>query len=78
MSTVSVGNVLEAIKKAKVITNIDKLDPAALLSDQDVDSLDLSGMLLSIEEAFGVEVLDEDIDGIQTINDIVDYVNAKA
>ena len=78
MSTVSVGNVLEAIKKAKVITNIDKLDPAALLSDQDVDSLDVSGMLLSIEEAFGVEVLDEDIDGIQTINDIVDYVNAKA
>ena len=78
MSTVSVGNVLEVIKKAKVITNVDKLDPAALLSDQDVDSLDLSGMLLSIEEAFGVEVLDEDIDGIQTINDIVDYVNAKA
>ncbi len=77
MGTVSVGEVLEAIKKAKVITNVDKLDPAVLLSDQDVDSLDLSGMLLSIEEAFGVEIPDEDIDGIQTINDIVDYVNAK-
>ncbi len=77
MGTVSVGEVLEAITKAKVITNVDKLDPAVLLSDQDVDSLDLSGMLLSIEEAFGVEIPDEDIDGIQTINDIVDYVNAK-
>lgn len=77
MSTVSVGDVLEAIKKAKVITSVDKLEPAALLSDQDVDSLDLSGILLSIEEAFGVEIPDEDIDGIQTINDIVNYINEK-
>jgi len=77
MSTVSVDEVLEAIKKAKVISTVDKLDPAILLSDQYVDSLDLSGMLLSIEEAFDVEIPDEDIDGIQTINDIVDYVNAK-
>lgn len=77
MGAVSVGEVLEAIKKAKVITDVDKLDPAVLLSDQDVDSLDLSGMLLTIEEAFGVEIPDEDIDGIQTINDIVSYVNAK-
>jgi len=77
MAAVSVEEVLEAIKKAKVITNADKLDPGVLLSEQDVDSLDLSGMLLSIEEAFGVEVPDEDIDGIQTINDIVAYVNSN-
>jgi len=77
MAAVSVEEVLEAIKKAKVITNADKLDPSVLLSEQDVDSLDLSGMLLSIEEAFGVEVPDEDIDGIQTINDIVAYVNSN-
>jgi len=77
MAAVSVEEVLEAIKKAKVITNADKLDPGVLLSDQDVDSLDLSGILLGIEEAFGVEIPDEDIDGIQTINDIVDYVNVK-
>jgi len=77
MAAVSVEEVLEAIKKAKVITNADKLDPSVLLSEQDVDSLDISGMLLSVEEAFGVEIPDEDIDGIQTINDIVAYVNVK-
>lgn len=77
MSAVSVEQVLDVIKKSKVITKVDKLDPATLLSDQDIDSLDLSGMLLSVEEAFGVEIPDEDIDGIKTINDIVDYVNAK-
>jgi Phosphopantetheine attachment site. len=77
MAAVSVEEVLEAIKKAKVITNADKLDPSVLLSEQDVDSLDLSGMLLSIEEAFGIEIPDEDIDGIQTINDIVVYINVK-
>lgn len=60
-----------------MITNADKLDPSVLLSEQDVDSLDLSGMLLSIEEAFGIEIPDEDIDGIQTINDIVVYINVK-
>jgi len=77
MSAVSVEQVLGAIKKAKVITNVDKLDPAVLLSDQNVDSLDLSGMLLSIEEAFSVEIPDEDVDGIRTVNDIVSYINEK-
>lgn len=77
MSAVSVEQVLDAIKKAKVISNVDKLDPATLLSDQDIDSLDLAGILLIIEDAFGVEIPDEDIDGIQTVNDIVDYVNAN-
>lgn len=75
MAAVSVEEILEVIKKAKVISNIDKLDHGVLLSDQDVDSLDLSGILLSIEEAFGVEIPDEDIEGLQTLNNIVDYVN---
>jgi len=78
MDSISVKQVLEAIKKAKVINNVDELIVDVLLSEQGVDSLDLSGILLSVDEAFGVDIPDEDIDGLQTINDIVDYVNAKA
>jgi len=78
MDSISVKQVLEVIKKAKVINNVDELIVDVLLSEQGVDSLDLSGILLSVDEAFGVDIPDEDIDGLQTINDIVDYVNAKA
>jgi acyl carrier protein len=47
------------------------------LSEQGVDSLDLSGLLFSLEETFKIEIPDDDIDELQTINEIVVYVNSK-
>ena len=77
MSNISKEQILDVIEKAKVVNNIHELDASVLFSEQDIDSLDVSGMLLSIEEAFGVEMPDEDIDVLLTLNDIVAYVNKK-
>jgi len=77
VSDISKEQILDVIEKAKVVNNIHELDASVLFSEQDIDSLDVSGMLLSIEEAFGVEIPDEDIDGLLTINDILGYVNNK-
>jgi len=77
MSKVTVDQILKVIKKSNVVTDVGAIDQAKPLQDQGVDSLDISGILFNMEEAFGIEIPDADIDGLQTINDILDYVNSK-
>ena len=51
---------------------------ASLLDDLGADSLDVVELVMAIEEAFGIEVPDEDAENIRTIADICEYVEARA
>ncbi len=48
-----------------------------IADDLGADSLDLVDLLMSVEDEFGIEIPDEDVEGIQTIGDIVEYINNK-
>ena len=48
-----------------------------IMEDLGADSLDVVELLMAIEETFGVSVPDEDIPGLRTVKDIVDYVEAN-
>ncbi len=39
------------------------------------DSLDLVDLLMSIEDEFGVEIPDEEVENLHTIGDVVDYIS---
>jgi acyl carrier protein len=55
-----------------------KIVPGALLKDDlDIDSLDLVEMALALEDATGLSLPEEDMDGITTVGDIVSVVEAK-
>ena len=41
------------------------------------DSLDTAQLILDLEDAFKVEIPDDDLHKIFTLSDIVDYVNRK-
>jgi acyl carrier protein len=45
--------------------------------DLSADSLDLFEMVMSMEEEFGVEIPSEDLENIQTVQDIIDYLKDK-
>lgn len=45
--------------------------------DMGIDSLEQSSIFLSVEEEFGVEVSDEDLEDVQTINQLQEYVNSR-
>lgn len=49
-----------------------------IADDLGADSLDLVDLLMSIEDEFGIEIPDEDVENIQTIGDIVEYINRKS
>lgn len=50
---------------------------AHLLRDLDLDSLDTVEMTLGIEDRFGVEIADEELEDVTTIADVIEVINKK-
>lgn len=44
--------------------------------DLGADSLDVVDMLMTLEDEFGIEIPDEDIEGLKTIGDVADYIQS--
>ena len=51
-------------------------EEASFQDDLDADSLDLVELIMELEDQFGVKISDEDAQGIQTVGQAVDYINA--
>lgn len=49
-----------------------------IAEDLGADSLDLVDLLMSIEDEFGIEIPDEEVENIKTIGDVVNYISAKS
>jgi acyl carrier protein len=47
---------------------------ASILEDLGADSLDVVELVMSLEDAFDIEVEDEDVEGMRTIGDLQQYV----
>lgn len=45
-----------------------------ILDDLGADSLDVVDLIMSIEDEFGMEVPDEAVDSIRTVEDMVKYI----
>ncbi|NLY85231.1 MAG: acyl carrier protein [Tissierellia bacterium] len=39
------------------------------------DSLDLVELVMALEDEFGLEIEDEDMEGIKTVGDAIEYIN---
>ena len=74
-NVVTIEKILEVIEKANLVNDVKSIVLDKPLSEQGVDSLDFSGILFNLEEVFEVEIPDEDIDKLQTINSILIYLN---
>ena len=53
---------------------------ASFVDDLGADSLDTVELVMAFEEAFDIEIPDEDAEKIKTVKDAIDYIskNAKA
>jgi len=54
------------------------VDSAAFVDDLGADSLDTVELIMAFEEAFGLEIPDEEAEKIRTVGDAVSYLEAKA
>ena len=51
---------------------------ASFVDDLGADSLDTVELVMAFEEAFEIEIPDEDAEKIRTVQDAVDYINSHA
>lgn len=57
--------------------DFDLLQDNVSLTDQGLDSLGKMTLFFNIEEAFDVEIPDDEVDSVSSINEIVDLINSK-
>lgn len=70
-------NILSAIREAKAVQDVTKLRDDVKLSDQGIDSLEIFNVLLVISERYNIDIPDEDTDQLNTIKQIVEYLNRR-
>ena len=51
---------------------------ASFVDDLGADSLDIVELVMAFEEAFDLDIPDEDAEKIMTVKDAVDYIEGKA
>jgi acyl carrier protein len=50
---------------------------ASFVDDFNADSLDFIELITAVEDAFKIEIPDEDAEKLQTVKDAVDYIESK-
>jgi acyl carrier protein len=56
----------------------DNITPQARFEDLEVDSLDLVELAQIVEDEYGVEIKDSDLDKVETVGDVVDLIAARS
>jgi acyl carrier protein len=51
---------------------------ASFIEDLGADSLDIAELVMAFEEEFSVEVPDEDAEKLQTVGDVIKYIEERA
>jgi len=65
---------------AEIIEEVTGIDPSevtiekSFVDDLDIDSLSLVEIAVQIEDKYGVKVPDEDLAGLRTVGDAVNYI----
>ncbi len=60
------------------VPEADVANDKAFVADLGADSLDTVELVMQFEEAFGIEIPDEDAEKIRTVKDAVDYIEKHA
>ncbi len=78
MSEKSIEEKVKDIIVEQLGVNPEQVTPAAsFIGDLGADSLDTVELVMAFEDEFGVEVPDEDAEKLQTVSDVVNYIDQK-
>lgn len=69
---------VKAIIVDQLGVSLEEVIPAAsFIEDLGADSLDIVELIMALEEEYDMEIPDEDAEKIQTVDDVVKYIQSK-
>ncbi|MBW1739873.1 MAG: acyl carrier protein [Deltaproteobacteria bacterium] len=75
----SVEEKVKKIVAEKLSVELDEVvAEASFVDDLGADSLDLVELIMAMEEAFDIEISDEEAEKLQTVQDAVNYIKAHS
>ncbi len=77
MAKLNIAAVLDIMREVNPGVAVRETDADKIFKEIGFDSLDVASAFLSIEEQYGVQIPDEDIEKLKTINLVLEYVNAR-
>ena len=69
--------IVEIIREQLGLSDMDITEDTSLKDDMGADSLDLYELVLAFEEEFGVELPVEDLENVNTVGDIIDFIKEQ-
>ncbi|CAN0136743.1 MAG: acyl carrier protein [Halobacteriovoraceae bacterium] len=70
-------------KVIKLISDATKVDmgkistDTSFVDDLNLDSLDIVELMMKMEDEFGIEIPEEDAEGLKKVSDVVKYLETK-
>lgn len=70
-------------KVIKLISDATKVDQGKIstdtsfVDDLNLDSLDIVELMMKMEDEFGIEIPEEDAEGLKKVSDVVKYLETK-
>lgn len=78
MAEKSVQDRVKEIIVEQLGVNADQVTPEAkFIEDLGADSLDTVELVMAFEEEFGAEIPDEDAEKLQTVGDVIKYIEER-
>jgi len=69
--------VIDLIVEQLDVTKEECVPEASFLDDLGADSLDLVELIMEMEETFNIQVADEELEKIRTVQDVIDFLRSK-
>ena len=69
--------VIEIIVEQLDVTKEECVPEASFMDDLGADSLDIVELIMAMEENFGIEISDDELTKIRTVQDSIDFIKKK-
>jgi acyl carrier protein len=69
--------VIKLVMEQLDVTKEECVPEASFIDDLGADSLDLVELIMEMEEVFGIEIADEELEKIRTIKDVIEFLKSK-
>ncbi len=74
---VTKDQVIEIIVEQLGVDVADVTPEKSFVEDLNADSLDLTELIMTLEERTGLEISEEEAEGLKTVGDVIDFIDKK-